>query len=153
MLAIRKSRKADIAMLAKIYKQAYDRPKFGEKWGFKEAKALSDFYFQQKNFLGLTALVDGKIVGAFFSYVKPWHDGNHLGEGELFVAPRYQNQKIGTKLFLEMMVLAQKKKCVVHELVAYPRIARWYAKIGMKSTNLQYMAGDIKKIIKKIRLQ
>ena len=71
MVTIRKARKADIAELAKIYKRAYDRPKFGEKWDIKETKALLNFYLQQKTFLGLTALVDGKIVGAFFSCAKP----------------------------------------------------------------------------------
>jgi len=153
MVTIRKARKADIAELAKIYKRAYDRPKFGEKWDIKETKALLNFYLQQKTFLGLTALVDGKIVGAFFSCAKTWHDGDHLAEGELFVDPRYQNQKTGTKLFLSMMILAKKKKCVVHELVAYARIARWYAKIGMKDTKLKHMAGDIQKIIKKMTTQ
>ncbi len=113
-------------------------------------KALLDFYFKQRTFIGLTALVDSKIVGAFFSFIKPWHDGDHLGEGELFVDPDYQNRKIGTKLFLEVNKVAEKKGCAVHGLIVYGRIARWYKKLGIKESGLKHMEGNIKDIIRKM---
>jgi GNAT superfamily N-acetyltransferase len=150
MLTIRKAKKQDIAALIKIYQRAYDRTEEGEKWSALQAKALLDFYFNQKTFIGFVAVLDKKIVGAFFSFIKPWHDGNRLGEGELFVDPNYQGNRIGSKLLLRMLKIAQKKKCVIHELVAYGRIARWYRALGVKNSGLHHMEGDIKEIIKKI---
>lgn len=150
MLIIRKSRRRDIEQLTKIYKRAYGRSKDGDDWSVSRAKALLDFYFKQKTFLGLTALVDGKIVGAFFSFIKPWHDGDHLGEGELFVDPDYQHRKIGTKLFLKMNKIARRKGCTIHELIVYGRITRWYKRLGIKDSGLKHMQGKIKDIIKRM---
>lgn len=150
MLIIRKSRGQDIEQLTKIYKRAYGRSKDGVDWSIQRATALLNFYFRQKTFLGLTALVGGKIVGAFFSFIKPWHDGDHLGEGELFVDPDYQNKKIGTKLFFEMNKIAKRKRCTIHELIVYGRVARWYKKLGIKESGLKHMEGKIEDIIRKM---
>jgi len=150
MLKIIKTKKEDLKELSKIYKNAYDRPEEGEDWSIKDSKNLLNFYFNQKTFVGVTAILDGKIVGAFFSFIKPWYDGNHLGEGEVFIDPTYQNQKIGTKLFLEMMKIANNKKCIVHELVAYDKVSNWYKKLGIKETGLKHMSGSIKEILKNL---
>lgn len=150
MLKIRKSKKDDLIELSKIYKRAYDRPEEGEDWSIKDSKNLLNFYLNQKTFLGITAIINNKIVGAFFSYVKPWYDGNHLGEGEIFIDPKYQKQKIGTKLFWEMMKIADKKKCVVHELIAYNKVSIWYKNLGIKETGLKHMQGNIKEIIRNL---
>lgn len=150
MLQIRRSKKQDLKQLAKIYKRAYGRSKEGEDWSTQRAKALLDFYLRQKTFIGLTALVDGKIVGAFFSFIKPWYDGDHLGEGELFVDPDYQHRKIGTKLFLEMNKIAKRKGCTIHELIVYGSIARWYKRLGIKESGLKHMQGKIKDIVRRM---
>jgi GNAT superfamily N-acetyltransferase len=150
VLNIRTTTRKDIIPLARIYIKAYMRPAFGEHWNNQSAIDMLMFYYTQKAFLGLTALVNNKIVGAFFSYIKPWHDGKHLAEGELFVDPKYQKQKIGRQLFLEMMQLADKKKCIQHELLAYNLIAKWYRKVGLKNTGIIHMSGEIKHILKKL---
>lgn len=150
MFTIRKAKRQDIAALTKIYQQAYDRKEEGEKWSTLQAKALLSFYFNQKTFVGLVAIVNQKIVGAFFSFIKPWHDGKRLGEGELFVDPKYQGQKIGSGLLLKILKIAEKNKCITHELVAYGKIARWYKTLGIKNSGLHHMEGNIKEIIRKI---
>lgn len=144
------STRSDLTELATIYRRAYDRPEFGENWSAEDAERLLNFYFDLKTFVGITAFADDKIVGAFFSFIKPWHDGKHLGEGELFVDPNYQNQKIGTKLMIEMMLIAKSNDCIAHELVAYNKVAEWYRKIGLENTGLQHMSGNIDEIIKKL---
>lgn len=148
MLKIRKTKKQDLKELARIYRDAYKRSKFGEEWTMKEASALVNFLFNQKTLIGITALFDGKIVGAFLSFIRPWHHGNRLGEGELFIDPKYQGKKIGTKLFFEMMEIAKKRKCFIHQLVAYGDIARWYKKLGMEYSYLKYMEGNIESLLK-----
>jgi GNAT superfamily N-acetyltransferase len=146
-LEIRNTSAEDLKDLAQIYRKAYDRPEFGEDWSEDNAYELLKFYFDLPTFLGFTALVEGKVVGGFFSFIKPWHDGKHLGEGELFVGPEYQNQKIGTKLMLEMMKAAKENGCVVHELIAYDKVAEWYKKLGLEDTGLHHMSGSIEEII------
>ena len=110
MLKIRKTKKEDIKKLAEIYERVWNNSKNKENWTNNKVKKLLNFYFYQKTFIGITAIINHKIIGAFFSFIKPWHDGNHLGEGELFINPDYQKQKIGTKLFLQMMKEAKKKR-------------------------------------------
>ncbi len=149
-LQIRQTKIEDLPELTNIYCKAYDRLEFGENWSVETTKNLLSFYFDLKTFLGITAVANGEIVGAFFSFVKPWHDGNHLGEGELFVDTKYQNQKIGTKLMTEMMRIAKSKDCRVHELVAYDAVAEWYKKIGMQNTGLHHMSGNVEEIIKRL---
>ncbi|MFH0755482.1 MAG: hypothetical protein V1910_02340 [bacterium] len=63
MLVIKKTKKEDILKLSKIYVRAYDRLEFGEKWSIKNAKKLLNFYFSQKTFIGVIAILDKKIVG------------------------------------------------------------------------------------------
>jgi GNAT superfamily N-acetyltransferase len=150
MPLIKKTKQEDLPELSKIYVRAYDRPEFGETWSVNDAEALLQFYFDLPTFLGITAVSEEKVVGAFFSFVKPWYDGNHLGEGELLVDPEQQNKKIGTQLMKEMMKLAQENGCVVHELIAYDKVAEWYKKIGMEDTGLHHMSGKIEDILKRI---
>jgi len=59
--------------------------------------------------LAFAAEYDGKIVGAFFAGIKPWWDGNHLFDGEIFVHPDFQNKKIGKALFKRILEEAVKK--------------------------------------------
>ncbi|OGM89588.1 hypothetical protein A2108_01165 [Candidatus Wolfebacteria bacterium GWA1_42_9] len=153
MIKIRRTKLSDIKTLSKIYKEVYDKEKVGETWNYEKAKSLLLFYYNVKTFIGLTVLVDKKIVGAFFSYIKPWCDGKHLAEGEIFIDPKFQGKRIGTKLYLEMMKTAYKKGCRIHELVAYNKPASWYQKIGFRKTKLNHMSGDIKEVIKKINKQ
>jgi len=49
--------------------------------------------------LAFLAEVNGKIAGGICGIIKPWWDGNHLVETELFLRPEFQRQKVGTGLF------------------------------------------------------
>ncbi len=149
-IKIRKTKKSDIKTLSRIYKDVYEAERYGEKWNVKKAETLLRFYFNQKTFIGLTALYEGKVCGAFFSCVKPWWDGDHLAEGELFIGPRYQKKGIGTELYAAMMKTAYQKGCIIHELVAYKKPSEWYKKIGFKETELKYLSGNIKEIITRL---
>jgi len=149
-MKIRKAKKEDIKFLVEIYRRAYSRPKESENWSGDKARELLNFYFDQKTFIGFVAMMDKKVVGAFFSFIKPWHDGFRLGEGELFVDPKYQNNKIGSKLLFKMLKKAREMKCSVHELVAYDGIAKRYKKLGLRDSGLNHMEGDINTILKKI---
>lgn len=97
------------------------------------------------------AEVDGKVVGAVMSIVKPWHDGNHLIETEIFVANDYQRKGIASRLFHEHFKLAMEKydakimeANTYQEENGYP--LKWYKKLGYKVIDELYVInGDIKK--------
>lgn len=148
MVTIRKTKSSDLKILGKIYKRSYDATHSGEMWSYVQAVELINFYYHAKTFIGLTVLYDNKICGAFLSFIKPWWDGKHLAEGELFIDPRYQGKKIGTQLYLAMMKFAYKRGCVVHDLLAYKSPSFWYRKIGFRVTELIHMSGKISRVIK-----
>ncbi|MBI4176413.1 MAG: hypothetical protein HY518_04355 [Candidatus Aenigmarchaeota archaeon] len=45
--------------------------------------------------LQIVAEYNGKPVGAFVAGIKPWWDGNHLADGEIFVHPDCAEQELG----------------------------------------------------------
>jgi L-amino acid N-acyltransferase YncA len=149
-ISFRKTKAADIKELACIYTQVYEAECYKEKWDYTQSKKLLDFYFKLETFIGFTSLCDGKVCGAFFSYIKPWWDGKHLAEGEIFIDPKFQNKHIGTDLYFTMMKYAYKKGCRVHELVAYKKPASWYKKIGFKETKLIHLFASIKDVISRM---
>ncbi len=83
----------------------------------------------------------------------PWCEGDYIGGADLFIHPDYQNQKIGTKLFLETMKIADKRKYTYCDILVHPRAEKWYRKIGFgeDSDGYKYLSARIKEVIKKIK--
>lgn len=48
-----------------------------------------------------------RLVGGFVVAIKPWWDGNHLIDGELFVDPDYQRREIAKELFRKVLQAAK----------------------------------------------
>jgi len=151
MINTRLGRKEDLRLLAEIYKELYGDSILGEDWAIEKSKALLNFYLQLQQDLFLVAEVDGKVVGAVMSLVKPWHDGNRLIETEIFVANNYQKQGIASKLFHEHFKIAMEKydakfmeAHTYQEENGYP--LNWYKKQGYEIIDEWYIInGNIKK--------
>lgn len=71
MTNIRLAKKEDLDILAEIYKELYGNSILGEDWATEKSKALLNFYLRLQEDLFLVAEVDGKVVGAVMSLVKP----------------------------------------------------------------------------------
>jgi len=149
-LAIRQTTSEDLEKLSQMYPSIYSDT--DEAWSEKASFELLHFYFSLPTFLGLTAIYENEVVGAFFAYIKPWWDGNHLGEGELFIEPSHQRMGIGSMLYLEMMKLADKKGCVQQDLLTYigKPADNWYKRIGFKETGQTHLTGNIKEVMEKL---
>lgn len=98
MVRIRLVKKEDLPALASIYTRAYNSLGIGESWNGQSALRLMTFLFNDQQDLFFVAKVDHRVIGAIVATVRPWWDGNHLIEGELFVAQEFQGQKIGVQL-------------------------------------------------------
>lgn len=75
-------------------------------------------------------------------------------DGEIFVDPKYQKQKIGVQLIITLFTKAIKKyKVAIFEASTFSNIKfplDWYNSIEIKSNReLVFILGDLKKVLKK----
>ncbi|MBI2013811.1 MAG: GNAT family N-acetyltransferase [Candidatus Colwellbacteria bacterium] len=155
-VSIRRVKEGDLNLLAKLYCEVYDpkRHDVGEKWTEKSAHKLLKYWFDRKNKLDFLAEDDGKIVGAFFTAVKPWWNGNCLYDGEIFVAPDYQGKGVGVQLSKTLYQEAiDKYDAKYFEATTFKDSysLNWYKKLGFKEPdNLVFISGNLKTILEKL---
>ncbi len=143
-------------MLGEIYAKVYEFFDTGEKWVAETAEKLMEYWFNKQSDLAFLAEYDGKIVGGFFSGIKPWWDGNHLFDGEIFVHPDFQNKKIGKALFKKLLTEAvEKYDAKMFEAITFSGSEfplNYYKKIGfMLVPKLTLISGDVKKILTNLK--
>lgn len=108
-IAIRPMKKSDLKKLAEIYVTVYDAVDIGEHWSPKAAEELLAYWLKKQPDLAFVAQSKGELVGAFVAGVKPWWDGFHLTDGEIFVRPDFQKKGVGTKLSIALYAKALEK--------------------------------------------
>lgn len=101
-IKIRPMRKRDLQPLAEIYTQVYQNFDVGERWTPETSKKLLSYWLDKQPDLALVAEVKGHVVGAFVAGIKPWWDGNHISDGEVFIHPHYQKRRIATELSIAL---------------------------------------------------
>ena len=156
VLKIRKIENKDLERLAEIYTLVYSPDNFdiGEKWTKDSSYRMLEYWLKRQPDLAFLAEDNGKTIGAFFVGVKPWWDGNHLIDGEIFVHPEYQRRGIGTKLSKFMFEYALKKYKVVRWDTytfkgKYP--LKWYKSLGFEEIKEWSMiSADISEVLKKL---
>jgi len=148
--------KADLQRLAEIYVDVYTAFDVGERWTTATAKQLLSYWLDKQPDLAFVAAYENKIVGAFLSGIKPWWDGNHLFDGELFVHPDYQKKGIGTELSKALYQKAVETYNVTHfdahtfRKTEFP--LKWYKAQGfMVNEDWVMISGDVKKVMGKLR--
>lgn len=154
MISIRLAKEEDLEKLAAIYEEVFRVFDVGEEWTKEAAYKLLKYYFDRYPDLAFVAEYDGKVVGAFFADVRPWWDGDHLVDGEIFVHPDYQKRGVGTELMKIMFKTAIDKYGVVGwDAITfkgeYP--LEWYKKLGFEeSKSWIVFGGDVRKVLKKL---
>ncbi len=125
----------DLKELAKIYTSTYSNFDIGERWTEETSYKMLKYWFDRQPDLFFLAKCEEKVVGAFTVGVKPWWDGNHLVDGEIFVNPDCQKKGVGKELLRFVSEYAKKKYNVVQfdsytVRDKYP--LKWYKSIGFK---------------------
>ena len=151
-IKIRLMEKQDIQQLSEIYTLVYQKFDIGEKWTVESSKELLDYWFNRQPDLAFVAEFNDKIVGAFVAGIKPWWDGNHLVDGEVFVHPDYQKKGIGTELSKALYKKAIEKYNVVSfdtytfKKTKFP--LNWYKSQGfIENPDWVMIEGDLKSIL------
>lgn len=155
-IQIRLMKKGDLECLAEVYTKVYEVFDVGERWDKKSAYKLLEYLFKHQSDLAFVAEYDGQIVGAFLTLVKPWWDGKHLVEGEVFVHPDYQQRGIGTKLMKVAFKTAKEKGVVACDGVTFKEFKHplsWYKRLGFKEIkDWTIITCDIEKVLKKLKI-
>ncbi len=145
----------DLGRLAQIYADVYKAFDVGERWDKRAAGRLMAYWFKRQPDLFFVAEWKEKVVGAAVAGIKPWCDGNHLVDGEIFVHPDNQNQGIGAKLNRVLLERALQKynagtiDAVTFRNHEFPLC--WYKRLGFKEVGeWVIISGKIKDILEKI---
>jgi len=156
MLNIRPVKKEDLDVLGDIFAKVYEVFDVGERWTIDSARALMRYWFNKQSDLAFLAEYDDKVVGGFLSGIKPWWDGNHLFDGELFVHPDFQDKKIGKALLKKLLTEAVKKyDAKIFDAFTFNGSdfpLSWYKKIGFHViTEWTMFSGNIEEILKGLK--
>lgn len=150
----RLAKEQDLAALAEIYCRLYTNSALHENWTKETAYKLLKFFYHAHPDIFIVAENNDQAIGAIASMVKPWHDGNHLVETEIFVDTPYQCNGIGSKLYQKHFELAiEKYDAKVIEAYTYEESdgypLNWYREQGYEiMQNWFVMNGGIAKVYK-----
>ncbi|MGV8142201.1 MAG: GNAT family N-acetyltransferase [Candidatus Pacearchaeota archaeon] len=155
-IKIRLFDKKDLNTLSEIYTETYKRFDVGEKWSIFSSYKLLDYWLNRQPDLCFLIEYKGKIVGAFVAGVKPWWDGNHLVDGEIFIHPDYQNKGLGKILSKHMYEQAVAKYHVIRfdtytfKMTKFP--LAWYKSQGFEEIKEWAMiSADLREVLKHLK--
>lgn len=156
MINLRLATEKDLQILSEIYTIAYNSLDIGEHWTSKSAYELIKFLYEDQPDLFFVAEGGGIVVGGIVATVRPWWDGNHLIEGEIFVHPSHQKKGIGVKLIEKLFTAAKEKYNVVswdtYTHRVYKNPLAWYKSLGFEEIkNWTMITGNIDKVLKSIK--
>ena len=154
-IKIRHMRKRDLSTLSVGYVRAYEIYSKWERWDKEAAYRLFEYWLKRQPDLAFVAECDKVVVGAFVAGIKPWWDGNHLVDGELFVDPEYQKKGVGKALLRAVLEEAIRKYgAVVWEAITFKETGfplSWYTKLGFgEIKGLTIIGGNVKDALKKL---
>ena len=151
MLTFSQVQRKDIPILAKIYAKAYNKE--WEHWTSKTSQNIVEYRY--KKHIKIKVVYDKKIVGVFFSDIKPLYFWNVLNDGDVLIEPKYQNLWIGKQLFIYGIEYAIKKFHVVWwDFYTFTDSYQcdWYKRIWFSISNKWVlMSGKIDEVLKKLK--
>ena len=155
MSNIRVVASSDIPMLAKVFVDTYDRFDVGERWTLVSAHALLSYWLDRQPDLAFLVKENDEIMGGFFAAIKPWWDGNHLVDGEIFTHPDCQGLGIGSALMKRMFEQAIERYDVkVWDMYTFRNTKHplsWYEKLGFyEIKDWVMMTGDVRVALSKL---
>ena len=136
MINIRPIQESDLQELSEIFAEVYRVFDVGERWTKETAHGLLSHWVKSQPDLAFAAEFEDKLVGAFVSGIKPWWDGNHLFDGEIFVHPEYQQHGIGKELLKTVFETAiEKYNVTVWDAFTFNKTnfpLSWYKSLGFE---------------------
>lgn len=151
-IKIRLMQEKDLMPLSKVYTLVYKKFDIGEKWTEKTSKKLLEYWFDKQPDLAFVAELDGQIVGGFVAGIKPWWDGNHMSDGEVFVHPDYQKKALPLNFLLFFMKRPLKIIMLSVSMLTHSKRQNsplsWYLSQGfIQNEDWTMISGDVKSIL------
>lgn len=146
----------DLEILATEYSNLYNNSVLQENWTPELAKKLFEYFYNLNPRLFCVAYCEERPIGAIMSVVKPWWDGMHLEDTEVFVAKDYQKKRIGTDLYKHHYKIAVEEfGATIMEAHTYADEngypLNWYKKLGFKVIeDWKVINGNIKDILERM---
>lgn len=146
----------DLEAIAEAYSSYYANSVLEEKWTKESALEMFRYFFDKNPDLLFVAYDDEKPIGAIMSLLKPWWDGKHLEDTELFVCEEYRKSGLAKQLFKAQFTYAiEKYNATVLEAHTYEDENGfpycWYERLGFETIDdWKIISGDIKKIVNKL---
>lgn len=94
----------DLEAIAEAYSSYYANSVLEEKWTKESALELFRYFYKKNPDLLFIAYDNEKPVGIIMTLLKPWWDGMHLEDGEVFVCEEYKN-KVLQNNYLKLYLL------------------------------------------------
>ena len=153
---IRQATSKDIPALASTYLAAFKEVDPSEIWTEGQAAELVKFFLRAQADLAFVAEHNGKIVGGICGLAKPWWDGVHLVQTEIFLDPSAQRKGIGTRLFLHYLEEASRlynatnMEAITFKGLEFP--SSWYVELGFKDkADWKIIFGDVQAVTRKLK--
>ena len=148
--------KKDLEILATEYSKLYNNSVLQEKWTPELAEKLFEYFYNLNSRLFCVAYCGDRPIGAIMSVVKPWWDGMHLEDTEIFVAKDYQRKGIGTDLYkYHYKIAIEEFGATIMEAHTYADKSgyplNWYKKLGFEVIeDWKVINGNIKDILERM---
>lgn len=81
----------DLEKIAGKYADYYNNSVLGENWTKESALKMFQYFYNQASDLCFVAYDQDEPIGIVMSALKPWWDGMHLEDGEIFVCREYRH--------------------------------------------------------------
>jgi len=155
-IKIRQMKKSDLQRLSEVYTVVYKKFDIGEKWTKETSERLLSYWLEKQPDLAFVAEYDGQVIGAFVAGIKPWWDGNHISDGELFVHPNFQKLGVATKLSIALYEKALKKyEAVNFDAYTFKKTKfplSWYLSQGfIQSKEWTMISGNVNSILSELK--
>lgn len=92
----------DLEIIAEKYSNYYNNSVLEEKWSKESEIQLFKYFHNQAPDLFFIAYDKETPVDVIMTCLKPWWDGMHLEDGEVFVYKEYQQKGIAKMLFKKL---------------------------------------------------
>lgn len=148
--------KKDLEVIAEEYATYYNSSVLQEKWTKETVIELFQYFYNQSPDLLFIAYDNNNPIGVIMSCLKPWWDGMHLEDGEVFVCKEYRHGGVAKKLFKKLFEYAiEKYGATTFEAHTYEDENGfpycWYKRLGFETVDdWKIISGDIKEIVKKL---
>ena len=109
MITFKEIQEKDLQILASLYSIIYLNIEANEKWTYETALSYIQYFYHHQPDLFICAYDDDIPIGAVMSTLKPYYDGMHLSNLDIFVSEDYRDQNIGKKLLEMHLELANAK--------------------------------------------